>query len=164
MAKHDHKLTFHRFGPVNGQVQKHREGNTAPARRGYWAFPTWVPYKRSDHMYYAFHNMTQRYPKVARKEYREALYDQGLEPPEYDTQGWEKKMMTTDTTPYFKWSKIKLASDTEIWTHLPPKGVVDDREWYQCSVREYQKRVKTLIHQGLVGYEIESLTEVFIED
>jgi hypothetical protein len=33
------KLLLVRLGPVNGQVQTHRKGNTAPARRGVWAFP-----------------------------------------------------------------------------------------------------------------------------
>lgn len=35
----DGKLLMIRLGPMNGQVQRHRNENSAPARRGVWAFP-----------------------------------------------------------------------------------------------------------------------------
>jgi len=135
---------FQRFGPVNGQVQTHREGNTAPCRRGIWAFPR-VLHVQSDYYMIMRRHIAGNMPK------RLVNWDFSVEgghdsyTVEYDA--WMKKMHDSRV---FRWHTLTLDLDKEIYSHTIPSwdtslkslsGTQGIPPWSLCTVRELWNRI-----------------------
>ncbi len=126
----DGKMLMVRLGPMNGQVQVHREGHVAPCRRGIWAFP--FPF----HDAFFYHHIWERmlpkaftYPKCPERD--EENYDQKY-------QEWTDKCNAIDYEARDKKLReiMKSNPETKFWygggfySYIKPHKNMADAEWY----------------------------------
>lgn len=131
---------------MNGQVQTHREGNIAPARRGIWAVPK-ILHDPTD--YWLVSHILKEHAPV------------GLDQDEFS----EWLSNHRKHSPLLRWTTFDRSFDSKVWTHLPAKGYPWDRDWYQCSVRELWKRIQCHFGKEISDPYISTseIHEVFIE-
>lgn len=134
---------FQRFGPANGQIQRHRGGyREAPCRRGIWAFP------RIGHVYSDMYMVSHIWTKELPKRLREWDWDTSGTPEQYkaEYEAWFQKIRKQRK---FRWSTVIVPVDKQIYTRLPPTwhpihkdpNGEFDQAWYPCDVREFWDRL-----------------------
>jgi len=134
----DGKILLLRLGPMNGQVQTHRDKFVAPCRRGMWAFP----YPFHEAFFYA-----HQWKKYIPKKFRLPKY------PDRDEEDYEAKVnVYLDAKDAIDWDEyeIKLKEIKKrhqpkrfwygggFYSYIKPHVNEFDREWYWYeSPRDY---------------------------
>ncbi|MFA5025004.1 MAG: hypothetical protein WC503_00655 [Candidatus Shapirobacteria bacterium] len=181
MRKPSEKHIFVRLGPVNGQYQTHREGNTTPAKRGIWA----IPIQFSSELHFLgggngrldftkeeqekLNNLEDLHTKLGTEELLKLNEFKKL-----DVKHYKSKNFWYDSAYDIHWAyqgtilnkkfkrhykRIYLKMTDEIWCRFSPVKGVGCEEWYKCSVREFWDRAKKYLTENWSP----ELYEVFIE-
>jgi hypothetical protein len=136
------KLLCVRLGPMNAQRQDHREGNTAPANRGYWAFP----WPHQDAFFY-YHKWEEFLPKRLRDEAMEAAHDR-------DKDEWEKLCAEREQKMRDIQKREKLSTfwcGGPFYSHILPNGQPGNWHLWQSPTdwaREARKHLWTNVRVG----------------